>query len=158
MKRKSILLSVLLMSVVSVFAQKAPKADSPFIGIWQYCGARINLEASTQEVTYASVFKILQPDGKLYNMQFGPKGQAFFFVEGTWEQTSDNTYTEHVKTHLGTGIPNNKGYMTWKFSEDGKKAIATYKSTDGGSSTEIYCKVEAVRPGTNQDNIKISKQ
>lgn len=91
--------SLLLVAVGSAMAQKAEKTPVELNGVWQMCFYSSSSPDMAGELRTSNSFKILSDDGKFTNMVMMPNG-AIIIGSGTYEMTSENSFTETVEKNL----------------------------------------------------------
>ena len=104
MKRHSLfllLIAFMLIGTSRVMGQnKSAVAPADLKGIWQMCFYVSGVPNTPGELKPSNSFKILSDDGKFTNMTVIPNHGAIIIGAGTYKQTAENAYTEHVEKNL----------------------------------------------------------
>ena len=104
MKRHSLfllLIAFMLIGTSRVMGQnKSAVAPADLKGIWQMCFYVSGVPNTPGELKPSNSFKILSDDGKFTNMTVIPNNGAIIIGAGTYKQTAENAYTEHVEKNL----------------------------------------------------------
>lgn len=90
---------VLLAGSGKAKAQNA-KETAGLSGIWQMCFYVSSEPDMPGELKPSNSFKILSDDGRFTNMTVVPNKGAIIIGSGTYKQTADNAFTEHVERNL----------------------------------------------------------
>lgn len=100
MRRIFFLVVMSLVAFGSSIAQSAKeKAPVDLRGVWQMCFYRSDAPGVAGQFKTSNSLKILSDDGKFTNLVMMPQG-AIIIGEGTYEQTSGDSYTEMVEKNL----------------------------------------------------------
>ena len=100
MRRIFFLVVMSLVAFGSSIAQSAKeKAPVDLRGVWQMCFYCSDAPGVAGQLKTSNSLKILSDDGKFTNLVMMPQG-AIIIGEGTYEQTSGDSYTEMVEKNL----------------------------------------------------------
>ena len=100
MRRIFFLVVMSLVAFGSSIAQSVKeKAPEDLRGVWQMCFYRSDAPGVAGQLKTSNSLKILSDDGKFTNLVMMPQG-AIIIGEGTYEQTSGDSYTEMVEKNL----------------------------------------------------------
>lgn len=89
---KKLLLSLALLAPLSLSAEPAKKKDG-LTGIWQL----VEIHKADGHEMRLPVWKVLQSDGAFYSFLIANQTcQTIINNQGTYKQTSDSTYVEHI--------------------------------------------------------------
>lgn len=142
MKMRSFLFLTLLVLVASgnVWAQKAEKVPVSLNGVWQMCFYRSNSPEVAGELKTSNSLKILSDDGRFTNMVMMPHG-AIIIGEGTYEMTSEKSYTEIVERNLHLPQLNGKrNVMEFEMKDDGVMVVKYFLKEDiNGNRIDSWC-------------------
>lgn len=142
MKMRSFLFLTLLVLVASgnVWAQKAEKVPVSLNGVWQMCFYRSNSPEVAGELKTSNSLKILSDDGRFTNMVMMPHG-AIIIGEGTYEMTSEKSYTEIVERNLHLPQLNGKrNVMEFEMKDDGIMVVKYFLKEDiNGNRIDSWC-------------------
>lgn len=102
MKRHSLFLMVIALMLIGTTRVMGQSVSEPVSlkGIWQMCFYVSGNPEQPGELKPSNSFKILSDDGKFTNMTVIPNHGAIIIGSGTYDQTSDNAFVEHVKKNL----------------------------------------------------------
>ena len=95
----TLLAMFLLLGTGRAMAQ-ASAVESKLVGIWQMCFYVSDQADVPGELKPSNSFKILGGDGTFTNMAVIPNYGAIIRGSGTFKETSENAYTEHVEKNL----------------------------------------------------------
>ena len=142
MKMRSFLFLTLLVLVASgnVSPQKAEKVPVSLNGVWQMCFYRSNSPEVAGELKTSNSLKILSDDGRFTNMVMMPHG-AIIIGEGTYEMTSEKSYTEIVERNLHLPQLNGKrNVMEFEMKDDGIMVVKYFLKEDiNGNRIDSWC-------------------
>ena len=131
MKRHSLfllLIAFMLIGTSRVMGQnKSAVAPADLKGIWQMCFYVSGVPNTPGELKPSNSFKILSDDGKFTNMTVIPNHGAIIIGAGTYKQTAENAYTEHVEKNLHLPQLNGeKNVMQFELEENGNLMLVKY--------------------------------
>ena len=132
--------SLLLVAVGSAVAQVAEKSPLSLSGVWQMCFYRSSSPDMAGELRTSNSLKILSDDGKFTNIVMMPHG-AIIIGEGTYELTSDHSYTETVENNLHLPqLVGKKNVLEFKMRDDGVMMIKYFLKEDiNGNQIDSWC-------------------
>lgn len=142
MRMRSFILmaSLLLVAAGSAIAQTAEKTPTKINGVWQMCFYSSNSPDMTGELRTSNSFKILSDDGKFINMVMMPGG-AIIIGSGTYEQTSDNSFTETVEKNLHLPqLVGKKNVLEYEMKGGGVMVLKYFLKEDiNGNAIDSWC-------------------
>lgn len=142
MKMRKFLFLALSLLVVSgsALAQSAEKVPVSLNGVWQMCFYRSNSPDVAGELKTSNSLKILSDDGRFTNLVMMPHG-AIIIGEGTYEMTSEKTYTEIVERNLHLPQLNGKkNVMEFEMKDDGIMVVKYFLKEDiNGNRIDSWC-------------------
>lgn len=142
MKMRKFLFLALSLLVVSgsALAQSAEKVPISLNGVWQMCFYRSNSPNVTGELKTSNSLKILSDDGRFTNLVMMPHG-AIIIGEGTYEMTSEKSYTEIVERNLHLPQLNGKkNVMEFEMKDDGIMVVKYFLKEDiNGNRIDSWC-------------------
>lgn len=142
MKMRKFLFLALSLLVVSgsALAQSAEKVPVSLNGVWQMCFYRSNSPDVAGELKTSNSLKILSDDGRFTNLVMMPHG-AIIIGEGTYEMTSEKTYTEIVERNLHLPQLNGKkNVMEFEIKDDGIMVVKYFLKEDiNGNRIDSWC-------------------
>lgn len=102
MKRHYLFLMVIAFLLIGTSRVMGQDVTTPakLNGIWQMCFYVSGNPDQPGELKPSNSFKILSDDGKFTNMTVIPNHGAIIIGSGTYKQTADNAFTEHVEKNL----------------------------------------------------------
>ena len=139
--RKFLFLALSLLVVSgSALAQSAEKVPVSLNGVWQMCFYRSNSPDVAGELKTSNSLKILSDDGRFTNLVMMPHG-AIIIGEGTYEMTSEKTYTEIVERNLHLPQLNGKkNVMEFEIKDDGIMVVKYFLKEDiNGNRIDSWC-------------------
>ena len=139
--RGLILMASLLLTVAgSAIAQTAEKSPLSINGVWQMCFYRSSSPNVTGELRTSNSLKILSDDGKFTNIVMMPQG-AIVIGEGTYELTSDHSFTEMVKKNLHLPqLVGKKNVLEFEIREGDIMVLKYYLEKDiNGNDIDSWC-------------------
>lgn len=139
--RKFLFLALSLLVVSgSALAQSAEKVPVSLNGVWQMCFYRSNSPDVAGELKTSNSLKILSDDGRFTNLVMMPHG-AIIIGEGTYEMTSEKTYTEIVERNLHLPQLNGKkNVMEFEMKDDGIMVVKYFLKEDiNGNRIDSWC-------------------
>lgn len=142
MKMRKFLFLALSLLVVSgsALAQSAEKVPISLNGVWQMCFYRSNSPDVAGELKTSNSLKILSDDGRFTNLVMMPHG-AIIIGEGTYEMTSEKSYTEIVERNLHLPQLNGKkNVMEFEMKDDGIMIVKYFLKEDiNGNRIDSWC-------------------
>lgn len=142
MKMRKFLFLALSLLVVSgsALAQSAEKVPISLNGVWQMCFYRSNSPDVAGELKTSNSLKILSDDGRFTNLVMMPYG-AIIIGEGTYEMTSEKSYTEIVERNLHLPQLNGKkNVMEFEMKDDGIMVVKYFLKEDiNGNRIDSWC-------------------
>ncbi|WP_287677830.1 DUF4488 domain-containing protein [Bacteroides sp.] len=142
MKMRKFLFLALSLLVVSgsALAQSAEKVPISLNGVWQMCFYRSNSPDVAGELKTSNSLKILSDDGRFTNLVMMPHG-AIIIGEGTYEMTSEKSYTEIVERNLHLPQLNGKkNVMEFEMKDDGIMVVKYFLKEDiNGNRIDSWC-------------------
>lgn len=142
MKMRKFLFLALSLLVVSgsALAQSAEKVPINLNGVWQMCFYRSNSPDVAGELKTSNSLKILSDDGRFTNLVMMPHG-AIIIGEGTYEMTSEKSYTEIVERNLHLPQLNGKkNVMEFEMKDDGIMVVKYFLKEDiNGNRIDSWC-------------------
>lgn len=142
MKMRKFLFLALSLLVVSgsALAQSAEKVPISLNGVWQMCFYRSNSPDVAGELKTSNSLKILSDDGHFTNLVMMPHG-AIIIGEGTYEMTSEKSYTEIVERNLHLPQLNGKkNVMEFEMKDDGIMVVKYFLKEDiNGNRIDSWC-------------------
>lgn len=142
MKMRKFLFLALSLLVVSgsALAQSAEKVPVSLNGVWQMCFYRSNSPDVAGELKTSNSLKILSDDGRFTNLVMMPHG-AIIIGEGTYEMTSEKSYTEIVERNLHLPQLNGKkNVMEFEMKDDGIMVVKYFLKEDiNGNRIDSWC-------------------
>ena len=142
MKMRKFLFLALSLLVVSgsALAQSAEKVPISLNGVWQMCFYRSNSPDVAGELKTSNSLKILSDDGRFTNLVMMPHG-AIIIGEGTYEMTSEKSYTEIVERNLHLPQLNGKkNVMEFEMKDDGIMGVKYFLKEDiNGNRIDSWC-------------------
>lgn len=139
--RKFLFLALSLLVVSgSALAQSAEKVPISLNGVWQMCFYRSNSPDVAGELKTSNSLKILSDDGRFTNLVMMPHG-AIIIGEGTYEMTSEKSYTEIVERNLHLPQLNGKkNVMEFEMKDDGIMVVKYFLKEDiNGNRIDSWC-------------------
>ena len=139
--RKFLFLALSLLVVSgSALAQSAEKVPISLNGVWQMCFYRSNSPDLAGELKTSNSLKILSDDGRFTNLVMMPHG-AIIIGEGTYEMTSEKSYTEIVERNLHLPQLNGKkNVMEFEMKDDGIMVVKYFLKEDiNGNRIDSWC-------------------
>lgn len=139
--RKFLFLALSLLVVSgSALAQSAEKVPINLNGVWQMCFYRSNSPDVAGELKTSNSLKILSDDGRFTNLVMMPHG-AIIIGEGTYEMTSEKSYTEIVERNLHLPQLNGKkNVMEFEMKDDGIMVVKYFLKEDiNGNRIDSWC-------------------
>lgn len=139
--RKFLFLALSLLVVSgSALAQSAEKVPISLNGVWQMCFYRSNSPDVAGELKTSNSLKILSDDGRFTNLVMMPHG-AIIIGEGTYEMTSEKSYTEIVERNLHLPQLNGKkNVMEFEMKDDGIMIVKYFLKEDiNGNRIDSWC-------------------
>lgn len=142
MKMRKFLFLALSLLVVSgsALAQSAEKVPVSLNGVWQMCFYRSDSPDVAGELKTSNSLKILSDDGRFTNLVMMPHG-AIIIGEGTYEMTSEKSYTEIVERNLHLPQLNGKkNVMEFEMKDDGIMVVKYFLKEDiNGNRIDSWC-------------------
>lgn len=142
MKMRKFLFLALSLLVVSgsALAQSAEKVPISLNGVWQMCFYRSNSPDVAGELKTSNSLKILSDDGRFTNLVMMSHG-AIIIGEGTYEMTSEKSYTEIVERNLHLPQLNGKkNVMEFEMKDDGIMVVKYFLKEDiNGNRIDSWC-------------------
>lgn len=142
MKMRKFLFLALSLLVVSgsALAQSAEKVPVSLNGVWQMCFYRSNSPDVAGELKTSNSLKILSDDGRFTNLVMMPHG-AIIIGEGTYEMTSEKSYTEIVERNLHLPQLNGKkNVMEFEMKDYGIMVVKYFLKEDiNGNRIDSWC-------------------
>lgn len=142
MKMRKFLFLALSLLVVSgsALAQSAERVPISLNGVWQMCFYRSNSPDVAGELKTSNSLKILSDDGRFTNLVMMPHG-AIIIGEGTYEMTSEKSYTEIVERNLHLPQLNGKkNVMEFEMKDDGIMVVKYFLKEDiNGNRIDSWC-------------------
>ena len=142
MKMRKFLFLALSLLVVSgsALAQSAEKVPISLNGVWQMCFYRSNSPDVAGELKTSNSLKILSDDGRFTNLVMMPHG-AIIIGEGTYEMTSEKSYSEIVERNLHLPQLNGKkNVMEFEMKDDGIMVVKYFLKEDiNGNRIDSWC-------------------
>lgn len=141
--RSLFLLAVsLFLGVLTGMAQDIQeKIPATLNGVWQMCFYRSSSPNVVGELKTGNSLKILSDDGRFVNLVMMHHG-AIIIGYGTYEQNSDNTYTEYVEKNIHLPQLNGqKNVMHFELEEEGDLMFVKYYLTTDreGNKIDSWC-------------------
>lgn len=139
--RKFLFLALSLLVVSgSALAQSAEKVPVSLNGVWQMCFYRSDSPDVAGELKTSNSLKILSDDGRFTNLVMMPHG-AIIIGEGTYEMTSEKSYTEIVERNLHLPQLNGKkNVMEFEMKDDGIMVVKYFLKEDiNGNRIDSWC-------------------
>lgn len=139
--RKFLFLALSLLVVSgSALAQSAEKVPISLNGVWQMCFYRSNSPDVAGELKTSNSLKILSDDGRFTNLVMMPHG-AIIIGEGTYEMTSEKSYTEIVERNLHLPQLNGKkNLMHFEMMDEGIMVVKYFLKEDiNGNKIDSWC-------------------
>ena len=161
MKTRSFFLWVMCLfwGAMNMLAQNIQeKTPAVLSGVWQMCFYRSSSPNVVGELKTSNSLKILSDDGRFTNLVMMQNG-AIIIGYGSYEQSSESVYVEHVEKNLHLPQLNgDKNEMHFELKEDGNLMFVKYYLTvdRGGNKIDSWCHEiwkRVVMPSAYPENI-----
>jgi len=148
--KKSILTVALMVVTCMAFAQKDLVESKSLIGIWQQ--AQVNKISDGQsKIIKTPIYKVLNADKTFYcflinNNELNTNISHF----GSYEITSDSTFTESVTRHYTSpSMDNSVSQMRFKLLDENTLLMQYYNDANKVWVPEVWLRVTPRKPVTN---------